>query len=87
MVASPLTTGGSFTFVTVTVTSNVAVLSLLSFASTVTEYTLLVSASAAPSKSGDDANVNSPPVLIAKSAASVPDKDQVKLSLSGSVAV
>jgi len=60
---------------------------LPSEASTVTEYTLLVSASAAPSKSGDDAKVNTPLVLIAKSAASVPDKDHVKLSPSGSDAV
>ena len=85
--AEPDTTGFSFTPVTVTVTSNVPVLLLPSEASTVTEYTLSVSESAGDSKFGDDAKVNTPVVLISKSAASVPDNDQVIVSSSGSVAV
>ena len=48
---------------------------------------MFVSASAASSKSGDDAKVNTPAVLILKSSSSVPDTDQVIVSSSGSVAV
>jgi len=86
LVASPVTTGASFTFVTVTVTSRVALV-FPSDASTVTEYTLFVFESTGDSKFGDDAKLNTPLVLIPKSAASVPDKDHVIVSLSGSVAV
>ena len=86
MLSLPLTSGPSFTSVTVTVTGREAVLKASSLAWTVTSYTLSPPESARASKFGGFVKDKTPLSSIVKKDASTPAFNHVIVPRSGSVA-